>query len=239
MKSAEHKVTGFGRGDSGFDRVDITHLTDEYDIWILTQTSAQTSGKTLGILPHLTLIDSAEDRFIHILYRVLKGHDMGTPGKVDLVDKRSERGGFTTARLTGHKHDALVKLGELHDNRRKPQRVKFGDIFAQKTQRDRGNTLLLEDMDTASVADEGIRGVQFSDFLIIRIIRAGKLLCVGKAVCFAQRLICHILQLTVMSILRRQAADKVNVGRMIGLCLCYQLIDCKHDSPPWAFSLHG
>ncbi len=36
VQCGEHQVTGFGRGNGGFNRFVVTHFTDEDDIGILT-----------------------------------------------------------------------------------------------------------------------------------------------------------------------------------------------------------
>ena len=105
-----------------------------------------------------------------------------------------------------------MHLGQVHGCRGQAEVLELGDLFPQKTQRQRGRALGTEQMDTAAVAAPGTGGVNLADRGHLFIFAAGKELSHVLAVLLGQRGIGHVLELAVLAVFGREAADQVKVG---------------------------
>ena len=57
--ASRRPVSGLGRGDTKLDRLPVAHLSDENDIWVLTQRGLQRIRKALRVGADFALIDEA------------------------------------------------------------------------------------------------------------------------------------------------------------------------------------
>ena len=106
MESAEDQVTGFGGGDGGFDRLEVTHFTHEDNIGILAEGAADRLGKAGDIDVNFPLGDDAFFMGMIVLDRVLDGDDVGLSVLVDPVHHGGEGGGFSRSGGTGDQDQA-------------------------------------------------------------------------------------------------------------------------------------
>ncbi len=113
MQGGKNKVAGLRCHESRLDGLRVSHLTDQNDIGILTEYGAQSVIIASRVLADLPLVDDALIRFVDVLDRVLQRDDMFLPCMIDAVQERSQRGRFTTSRLTRYQDDALVVAGEI------------------------------------------------------------------------------------------------------------------------------
>ena len=70
------KVTGFGSGDGVFDGLQVEHFTDNDDVGVLTERSAQCVAVAFGIVMELALGDLAFERRLNDFDRVFHGNDV-------------------------------------------------------------------------------------------------------------------------------------------------------------------
>ena len=237
MQGAEDQVARLGGSDGRLDGVLVAHLTDENDVRVLTKAGAQTVGEAAGVLAHLALVDGAQVRLVNIFHRVLERDDVGLAVVVYIIKHRREARGFTGAGLAGDKDDALVLVRQLQRGGRQAQLCQVGDLLAQKTQRRRRLALLLEAVDTAAVARVGLGRVQLADAheLLVGFVAAREIPGKPAAVGGSEHLVAHVLELAVLAVLGRQAADQMNIGSAVLLGLRYQVLYCNHGEIP---SLH-
>ena len=168
-------------------------------------------GKAAGVAADLPLVDGAEVGLIQILYRVLQRHDVGAAGVVDAVEHGSQRGRLTGAGLAGHQDNPLVEGGEIQRGGRQAQGLQLGNRLTQQAQRQRGLTLLAKEMHTAAVSAPGSGEVEFSDLLHLPVGVPGQESRNFFTVPRRQGRGIHILQFAVQAVLRRQAADQMNI----------------------------
>src|SRR5215218_5292169 len=85
----------FGGSQCGFDRFVITHLTDEYDVGILSQRAAKSFGEGARINVDFTLRYKRLLVAMEKLNRILDGHDMPAARTVDAINHRREGCGLS------------------------------------------------------------------------------------------------------------------------------------------------
>ena len=106
VESAEDQVTGFGGGDGGFDRLEVTHFAHEDDIGILAEGAADRLGKAGDVDMNFPLGDDAFFVGMIVLDRVLDRDDVGLSVLVDPVHHGGEGGGFSRSGGTGDQDQA-------------------------------------------------------------------------------------------------------------------------------------
>ncbi len=92
MQGTKHQMTGHGCLHGKGNGFKITHLTNHDNIRILTQGSAQGSGKTLGMSADLTMVDYTALALMDKLDGILNCQDMIAPGSVCLIYNSSQGG---------------------------------------------------------------------------------------------------------------------------------------------------
>ena len=103
MQRAKHKVTGQRCLNRVFGSLEITNLTDQYDIWIVSQDASQRMSKgESDLLVDLDLVDP----FQLILDRVFGGNNFDVRS-VDFDQTTVQRRRFSRTGRTGYKHDAV------------------------------------------------------------------------------------------------------------------------------------
>ena len=120
VQRREHQVTGLGRLERGVQRIDVSNLTDEQDVRILSQHAPQRLRKAVGIGAHLALVDAALDVAVQELDRIFDRDDVGVPVLVDVMKHRRQRRRFSGPgdsrnenQPTRHQCDPLADLGQI------------------------------------------------------------------------------------------------------------------------------
>ena len=101
MQGRQHEMAGFCRGDCRRDCLKVAHFTDQNDVRIFTQSSAQATGKATGIGPDFALVDHTVAMAVQVFDRFFKGDDVAVAGGVNVVDHRRECRRFTAAGRSG------------------------------------------------------------------------------------------------------------------------------------------
>ena len=115
MEGGEGEVAGLGDGESGGDRLQIAHLTDENDVGIFAERVLEGGRERVGVSADLALVDDAALVAMDELDRIFDGDDVPLPLAVDLVDHRGEGRRFSRAGGTGDENEAARLLGHLGD----------------------------------------------------------------------------------------------------------------------------
>ena len=93
------------RLDGDRRRLVVAHLSDENDVRVLTKGPLQRGGKSLGMKPHLPVVDNTALTSVDKFDGILNGDDMVLAVTVGLVNNGCQGGGFTgtggSARPTG------------------------------------------------------------------------------------------------------------------------------------------
>ena len=213
VERREDEVAGFGGGQRGLDRGEVTHLADQDDVRVLTQDGAQALCVGLRVGADLALIDDALVRCVDVLDRILQRDDVLVPRVIDLVENRRQRRRLTGAGFAGDQHDALLQRREAAHHLREPQRVERRDAVTEDTQRRRDVALLPEQIDTHTLPRNRRRAVQLTDRLDLLVVRPGHLPREPLAVLRCQHLLAEIHDSPVETALRRQPRDQMDIRR--------------------------
>src|SRR5680860_372483 len=85
VQCGKHKVAGLSSRQGGLNGLQVSHFSNQNDVWILTQGRLQGSGESLGVRSHLALIDNTLLVLVEKLYRIFNSHDVLFTYAVDLV----------------------------------------------------------------------------------------------------------------------------------------------------------
>src|SRR5262249_37216306 len=94
MKGSEDQVTGAGSDQGQFDGFKVAQLTDQDDVRIFAQSSAQSRSKGFGMYARFPMIYQAVLAFVHELDGVLNCNDMVPSVFITVVHHGGQGGGF-------------------------------------------------------------------------------------------------------------------------------------------------
>ena len=144
VQRRKDNVAGFSCEERSLDRFEVTHLADQDHVGILTQRAAERVRKRRRVDRHFTL---ADDRLVvpmQILDRVLDGHDVRRPCRVDVIDHRREGRALAAARGPGDQNETTFFLGDFLENGRQAELVNGLDTRGNDAQDHPDGTALLE-----------------------------------------------------------------------------------------------
>ena len=99
-------MTSFSRLEGGTGGNRIPNLSQENDIWALSQSSAKALGKGGGIGAHLALGEAAEIFLKEVFDRVLNRDDVAGGGLIEPLEASGHRGGFSRSGGACHEDKA-------------------------------------------------------------------------------------------------------------------------------------
>jgi hypothetical protein len=146
VQGRQAEVTRLGHGQRRLDRLEVSHLTDQDDVRILSENVFERLLEALRVRTDLALIDHTPLVVVQVLDRILDRHDVLVSIVVDLVDHRCQRGGFAGARRARHQDQAPRTLGQLGDDLREPQFFEAHDLEWNGAKRTRHVSPLHEDV---------------------------------------------------------------------------------------------
>ena len=91
MQRRKHQVAGFGRGQCQADGFDVSHLTHQDNIRILTQCGSQRLVKAMCIPVEFALINNAFLTPVNKLDGVFNGQNMTFDLVIQMVNQRGQR----------------------------------------------------------------------------------------------------------------------------------------------------
>ena len=148
MQRGKNEVSGLGRGEGDGDRLQVTHLTDEDDVRILTQGRTQSAREGLGVEADLTLIHESLVVMIQILDRVLERQHVAAPRLVDPLNDGSQGRRLAGAGWTGDQDQAGLLRIQVDDGLRQSQGFRLRNRGTHDSQGSRVGTSLLVGIDT-------------------------------------------------------------------------------------------
>ena len=163
MDRAEHEVARFSRVDRRLERLHVSKLAHEDDVWVLADGMLHADLEVPHVVADLTLVDQAlvlgEDEFD----RILKGEDVLAVVSVDVVEHRPDRRALAGARHAREQHHALVELAEPLDRGRQEELLEIGDRVVDAAGHEAPGALLREHVDAEppphAINDTGVREV--------------------------------------------------------------------------------
>src|SRR5262249_25372840 len=148
-------------GERDRDALRVTHLTDEYDVGVLTQCSPKRPLERLGVNADLTLVNNGDLVLVEVLDRILDRDDVTRPHHVDRVDHRGHRGRLTGSGRSAEEDESLLQRDELSGGERQADLVEGGDRALDQPERNGGEAPLVE-----RVATEAVRAVREREVLV-------------------------------------------------------------------------
>src|SRR5699024_8252729 len=100
------------------DRLEVTELTHEDDVRVLTQRMLERGVERVRVRTDLTLVDNRTTVLVEELDRVLDRHDVLRASPVRAVDDRRERRRLARARRARDENEPARQTGELPHTRR-------------------------------------------------------------------------------------------------------------------------
>ena len=136
MKGTHNKVTGFSGGYSGFDSLEVTHFSYEYDIRVLTEGGTDSECEGGYVSADLTLVYHAALVSVQILDRVFDSDYMSRLMQIYVVDHSRKRCRLTGTGRTGYEHESTGTHNELSEYGRQVEVGKGRDIVSQQSDSD-------------------------------------------------------------------------------------------------------
>ena len=152
MDRSEDEVARFGGVQCGFERLGITHFTDQHDVRVFTDKGTKTGLEVQHVDADFTLVNRGLLVFEDVLDRIFERHDVDALAIVDVVEHRGDRRRLTGARHTGEDDDALRLHGDLGHHFRKVQILEGQDVARDQTRGDGDLAASLEEVHTEAVA---------------------------------------------------------------------------------------
>src|SRR6476469_7358978 len=118
MQSCKRQVPSFRDPECHLDRLEVTHFTDEHDVWVLAESRAKSSAERMSVSSNFTLVHHAVLMVMKKLDRVFDGQDVVVPVNVDLIDHLSERSRLTRSRWAGNEHQSTRFFAKICDDLR-------------------------------------------------------------------------------------------------------------------------
>jgi hypothetical protein len=234
VQRRERQVTGFGDGQRGLDRLEVSHLTDQHHVRVLPQDVLQRCLEALGVGADLALVHHAALVLVQVLDRVLDRDDVLVPLGVDLVDHRRERGRLARARRSGHKHEPARLLRQVRDHLRQSQLVEGLDLVRNRAEGAGHVAALHEDVGAEARellhAEREVELVRLLEAVLLRVgeHRVAELLGLGRR----QRRHPQRMELAVDSELRRGTGGDVKVRGALLDHRLQQLVHVRHGGLP-------
>ena len=129
-------------------RLQVTHLTDEHAIRILTQCRAHCGAERVRVSAELSLVDDRSPVLVQVLDRILDRDDVMRFLAVDEIDHRGERGALARTRRSGHQYQAARLLADIGYDRRQAELLEGRNPPRNQTQRAGNLAPLHEDVGT-------------------------------------------------------------------------------------------
>ena len=113
VERRDHEVARFGCLKGRLDSLQVSNLTDEDDVGILTHGGAQRGPEPVRIHPDLALGDDRLIVRVQDLDRVLDREDVTRTGVVDVTDDRAGRGGLAGRSRARDQQKATMLVRQL------------------------------------------------------------------------------------------------------------------------------
>ena len=103
MECGHNKVSCLGCGNGGTDSIKVTHLTDEDNVRVFTESGTESVGEGKCILVNFSLVDHCLTMLVKVLDGLLKSKDVALLNGIDVTYHCGKGRGLTGTRRTGNK----------------------------------------------------------------------------------------------------------------------------------------
>ena len=144
VQRREDEVPGLGQGEGELNGLEVTHLTDQQDIGVLTEGRAQRPLERRAVDADLTLVTGRQAVVVDVLDGVLDGEDVQRARLVDASDDGCQGGRLSRAGRAGHQDQATGEPGHPLGHRRQPKLFEVRDVGGDHPERQRHLAPLVE-----------------------------------------------------------------------------------------------
>ena len=148
------QVAGLGERDRVLHRLAVSDLADHDHVGRLTQRVLERDFPAVGVDAHLAVRDDAVAVRVHVLHRILDGHDVAVRVLVAVADHRGERGRLARAGRADHDDQPALGQRQVAHDRREVELLEARDVALDRPQHDADAAELHERVD-AEAADAG------------------------------------------------------------------------------------
>ena len=166
VQRGQYEVAGFGGGECGGGRLQVTQLADQDDVGVLAERVFERGGERLGVLADLALVHQAALVLVQELDRVLDRHDVRRARPVGQVEQRRERRRLTRSGRSGDQHEATRQVCEPGHRLGHAEFVERLDVERDGPERGAiGRALLVQVHPEATEALDAVGQVEFMGVL--------------------------------------------------------------------------
>ncbi len=116
VERAENEQASFGSGEGERDRLEVAHFADEDDVGVLAEGGAEAGGEGGRLDRDLALGDDRLLVAVDELDGLLDGDDVAAEIRIDVVEQRRERRGFSRASRASDEDEAGAHVAEFFDD---------------------------------------------------------------------------------------------------------------------------
>ena len=150
MQRTEHNVSGFGRGDGGFDGFQVAHFADENHVGILPERAANRLRETRHVDADLALVDRRHFVFVIEFDRILNRDDVMIHRFIDEVDHAGQRRTLARPGRTRDDEQTTRTLTDIRDDLRQFEIFDRHQLVRNLAQDHRDVSALFEHRDAKS-----------------------------------------------------------------------------------------
>ena len=159
-------MTGFCRCNGGGNSFQISHLSYQDHIRILTESRSQCLGIVCGITADLPLVYHRFVMSVEVFNGILQSDDVVRIGSVDHMDQGGQCGGFTTAGRPCNQYQSTLSAGHLYNLSGDSQILRFRNIEGQASHNCCQRASLLKNVHAKTTySGNGVGKVRLSGFL--------------------------------------------------------------------------
>ena len=159
-------MTGFRRCDGSGNGFQVSHLSYQDHIRVLTESGSQCLSIVCGIAADLPLVYHGFVMSVEVFNRILQSDDVVRIGPVDHMDQGSQCGGFTAAGRSCNQYQATFSAGHFHNLSGDSQILRLRNIERQASHNCCQCTSLLKNVHTKTAyPGNGVGKVCLSGFL--------------------------------------------------------------------------
>ena len=141
MKRREYEMSRFRKGDSGTDRIKISHFSDDDHIWIFTQDRAYPIREATELFSELSLMDERFFVLVDEFDRIFESDDMFLGITIDILEHSCHGRRFSTSGRTRDENDSFFRHRQIEKVLRKTDRLRLRDDGWDHSHSDRGASI--------------------------------------------------------------------------------------------------
>ena len=157
MECREYEVSGFSSRNRGLDGFQVSHLTDENNIGVFTESCSKCSGVCLGIITDLSLVNNRLLVAMQVLNRILNRYDVLRVSFVNHIDEGRKRCRLTGTGSSRNENQPSLSGTEFLNRSRKSEFSRSRNLERQESHYHRKRAALLKYVYTETSAS--VKGI--------------------------------------------------------------------------------